>query len=739
MIKGKVYSTTGNILEYATIRLLQKDSSFIQGTITDTLGYYQFKNIDKGEYLLSFSCMGYKSQIQPINTYTNKDTLFTQLESNNILLDEVVVKGASFIRQKDKVLILPDKEQVKHAGTGYDLLYNLMIPELTVNRRTGEVSTLGGTVTLYINGEKADQRDVQSLRPRDIEKVEYYDVPVGKYANDVAAINYITKTYHSGGYVAVDGKQAIGYLSGDYNVSAKFSRKQTTYSLWAGHSMKKYGGEYVQKQEEILFPDYTVGREHLTEDANADNNQQYMQFKVNHTVPTHNLSAQFSLVRNDIPENSLHERLTYSGHYNQETHSSELENSKNLQPSLYLYGNFNLPKQQTMEFSLRGTYSQNDYTRTYAEDQQQALSEVGEDMYTFDVSGRYDIRLPHDNTFGVYGYHLHRITSSTYGGDAAYWQHLWSGETLLFLNYTQRLGSKTYLSLSPGFSYLNYKLHDHEAQRQYSLRLKTNLVARLNEHHQLVFALNIGNNTPEISRINEAEQVIDFLQVKRGNPYLKNANIYSGNIVYSGQFNRLNLQAIAVYERSHHASFTDYYLDGDKLVSSYSSDANVNVFMSQLNVAYRFSDHLRSKLSGGYMYFLIPELNDLTNNCFFGSFDLNYYWKNFSVNAYANASTSRLDNNLVFTKEPFNYGLSLGWSHKEWMAEIGTENPFTKRNHYRSHADYGIYHFSQVQTSRLYQRTGYVKVAYTFDFGRKTSREQGNVNRTIHSAIMKAN
>ena len=72
------------------------------------------------------------------------------------------------------------------------------------------------------------------------------------------------------------------------------------------------------------------------------------------------------------------------------------------------------------------------------------------------------------------------------------------------------------------------------------------------------------------------------------------------------------------------------------------------------------------------------------------------------------------------------------------MAEVGTENPFTKHQHYRGYADYGVYQYNQVRTSRIYQQTGYVKLAYTFDFGKKISREGRNVDTTINSAILKA-
>ena len=101
------------------------------------------------------------------------------MESDNVILNEVVVKGSSYVRKTDHVLVIPDKQQVKHAGTGYDLLYNLMIPSLEVNKRTGKVSTFGGEVALYINGEKAEYEEVQNLRPRDIKNIEYYDTPTG--------------------------------------------------------------------------------------------------------------------------------------------------------------------------------------------------------------------------------------------------------------------------------------------------------------------------------------------------------------------------------------------------------------------------------------------------------------------------------------------------------------------------------------------------------------------------------
>lgn len=736
-IKGLLQGTEQTALPYASVRLLRTDSTFVSGTVTDSLGCYRLNQVSSNDYLLAFSTIGYKPQIISV-TVSNVDVTVptVTLESDNVMLGEIVVKGSSFIRKEDRVLVIPDKQQVKHANTGYDLLYNLMIPSIDVNKRTGEVTTFGGSVSLYINGEKADYRDVQSLRPQDIERVEYYDVPTGKYANDVAAIDYITKQYKAGGYITLDGKQTIGYLGGDYNVGAKVSHGNTSYTVWGGYNMKEYDGTQTEKHEEIYFPEYSVNRDRTTGNANTRNNQQYVQFKVNNRTKKRNLSAQVSLVRDEVPENGSNDRLDYSGYYTQSAQSSEQTVSKGLQPSVKLFGNFSLPKKQNLEFSLKGAYAQNDYTRTYTEDERISLTDANEDMYSFEVTAKYNIKLKHKNTFGVQAFHFHRITSSAYSGDEDSWQHLWSGETLLFLNYTQKFSDKINLVLNPGVSILNYKLHDADLQKQYSLRLRSRLVYRPSKEHQWTFSANIGNISPDISFINNRTQIVDFLQVKRGNPELDNTKLYRLGITYSGTLGHLNMQINTAYEMSKDAVFGDYYIENSKLVNTYRSDADVHILMGQVGLSYRFSDNLRAKLSGMYAYYTLPNLS-LTTNYVQGALDINYFWKDFSVNIYGKASNYQLNYNLSYIREPITYGASVSWSHKGWYLEAGTENPFTKHARYKEHADYGVYKYNQVQTSRINQQTGYVKVAYTFDFGRKTSRDKNDVDRNINSAIMK--
>ena len=742
--QNKLYGTVennGKPLPYVTVRLLETDSTFVSGVTTDTLGKYVFSNIEKGNYLVAFSSIGYKPAfIQIKMSDKNLKVPLVTLETENVVLGEVVIKGSSFIRKDDHVLVIPDKQQVKHASTGYDLLYNLMIPSIEVNKRTGTVSTFGGEVSLYINGEKADYRDVQSLRPRDIENVEYYDVPTGKYANDVAAINYIVKKRQSGGYIFADGKQTIGYMAGDYNIGGKVAHGNTSYSFWGGHTMQKYKGSIVDKNETILFPDYTVYRNRETTAGNYRNNQQYMQFKVSNVNKKRNLSAQIALVRNETPSDENYGLLDYSGHYTYSTRSTDSKQEQNLSPSLRLFGNFNIGKNQTLEFTAKGSYTQNDYTRQYTENENNSLSDVKEDLYSFNFSANYNIKLQHQNSFGVDIRHYHNITSSTYAGDYSSWQHLWTGESMFMLNYSQRFGKHFTMILRPGLSWMNYKLHTEDVRRYCSLKTSSRFSYQFNKKQQLTLAADAGVNQPDISYMNNVDQTVDFLQIKRGNPFLDDMQVYNISLLYNGVFGKLNVVGGTGYSIYTHNVSPIYYLEGDKLIGSYRSDGNIYGLGIILNISYHVTDNLRTKLAFKYLNVQTRKNYNINLDSYSAILDINYFLKDFSINLFGKIPTEKIETStLIVSKSPATYGASVSWSHKGWYIEAGTENPFTRHSRYREHADYGVYQYNQVQTSRIYQRTGYVKLAYTFDFGRKTSRDKNDVDRSINSAIMKAN
>lgn len=740
-LSGKVVDAEGSPLPYISVQLLRADSTFVMGAATDTLGNYLFAKITPSCYLLTFSSIGYKRVTIPANVSTISSKLelpLVRMATDNVVLSEVVVKGASLIRQKDRILILPDKQQAKHGGTGYDLLYNLMIPGIEVDRINGKVKTFGGEATLYIDGRKADFREVQSLRPRDIEKVEYFDVPTGKYGNDIAAINYITRKYKAGGYVALDARQTIGYLNGDYNAVSKISHGNMSYTLFAGYSMNKYDGEMNDIQENFTFSEYDINRKTTTLENKVKNNNQYVQLFLSHLNEQHNLAGRISFVRNDAPDNHSKEMLEYSKGYALNQESNRMINQQGKMPSVDLYGYFNLKNHQYVETSLSGSFTNSSYLYTYQEKDYSILSHTKEDIYDIHADIKYGIQWKERNALSVQASHYHGVTSSQYGGSNPSWKHLWTSETILFTEYNRTFGEKLTLKIAPGLSFLQYHLHGADRIRQINPRLRANLMYRFSKQQQITFDGYFGNTSPNILGLSDAVQEVDALTIKKGNSQLKNCHFGEVKLSYSGQFDNFGLYAIGNYSIADRLNTNDAYIENGKLVKSYRSDINAHFANVLLSLSWKASEHLRLKMDGYWIYSSFFKGISDKQNSISGMVQLDYYWKNLSCSLYGKTGVTTMEAELIRTYEPEKYGITAHWSSGNWLVEVGAESPFTKHRRWKYSMNWDEYNYTSYATGRTYQRTGYVKVIYTLDFGKKTSRDSNNVNRNINNAILKA-
>ena len=736
LVKGNVKSENKQEVIYASIQLLHPDSSFVQGTITDSIGNYCLQNVYSGDYLLFVSSMGYIPQwhIFSIGSQDKKLPLLT-LKKDNILLDEVVVKASSFVRQKDRVLIIPTEQQVKHASTGYDLLYNLMIPGMSVNTQKGSVNTLLGEATLYINGQKADYKEIRALRPKDIEKIEYFEMPTGKYAGDKASVNYILK--NTGGYVALDGMQTIGYLGGDYSANLKVMHKSTSYTLFAGHSMEHNGGIRTDKKEVFYFPEQEISRTTHVDDAELNKNKQYAQLNINNNNDKRTLAGKISFVHQSMPDNYSKSVIEYDSTPVNDINAKTETTQTALMPSLNLYGSFKLGQTQFLNVDLTATYTNNEYIRKYTERNYFSHTKVDESLYNITFSTDYNIQLKHNNSFGLNFSHLHSISSATYKEDFNEWSHLWTTETLLMGQYNQSIG-KIYMSLQFGGDLLQYCLHGNEAKRYLSPHANILLNYQINSENSILYGLNTGNSNPPMEWINNVNQELDSLSVKRGNPHLEKTNYYNSYLVYNHQTGKINLQVAGLYFGAINSVFSDYYIENDKLVNTFRTGGNFHQLKGSLAVTYKIIPSLHIKLLGFYRYNEITGKVKQHRNEWGGSMDINYYWKDFAFNIHGKSTGKTLDNYPAFVDTPANYGAFVRWNHKNWMAEAGTDNTFSKHNRTKMYMDMGVYRFHNSSYSETYQKTGYIKVAYTFDFGKNTSKEQRNINTTINSAILKA-
>jgi len=106
-------------------------------------------------------------------------------------LQEVVALILNMERMDNYIPIHPDANQQCNMSNAYELLQSCFIAGVEVDMQTNTVEAMDAQSTFYINGQPCDARDLVVLRPRDIEKMEYYDISEGKYSNDRTAIHFI--------------------------------------------------------------------------------------------------------------------------------------------------------------------------------------------------------------------------------------------------------------------------------------------------------------------------------------------------------------------------------------------------------------------------------------------------------------------------------------------------------------------------------------------------------------------
>ena len=298
-------------------------------------------------------------------------------------LDEVVVESSYITREDDHILAVPTKEQRRHAVSGYDLLRNLMIPGISVNRTSGMVNTPAGNATIYIDGREVDFREVQSLRPRDIASVEYYDLPSGVYAKDAATINFILKKQENGGYTQIDALQGLGFLNGNYNLISKYVIGTKSINLWGGYSLENPKSS-VNEQETFCFKDNILRRENTYNEADNKAAEKYLQASISNRGNKYIWMLRGGMSWKDERDNADGNTLS-SGIFDSVLHNPEVvgiaSRDKALRPSVYFYGLHTISDTKSLDYVLDTYYSRNDYNRSYEADENSYSSTVKENYW----------------------------------------------------------------------------------------------------------------------------------------------------------------------------------------------------------------------------------------------------------------------------------------------------------------------------------------------------------------------
>ncbi|MDE6786453.1 MAG: hypothetical protein K2J46_05375, partial [Muribaculaceae bacterium] len=417
----------------------------------------------------------------------------------NVTLNEVVVTADNVYRNDDHIVFIPTKEQKDHSPTGYALLYNLMIPGLTISEN-GSVSTMGMHTGMYINGQPADVEDIIYLRPNEVDKIELYDSPTGKYSKDNMALNFIIKHYTYGGYLHLLGEQSAGINSGTYQAAASLNRNSTTYSVYGGYNYADLKNIQVSSLEEYLLPDRQISRE-TSSDQEINNNNKYVQLRIKNQGESRYLVGKVSVVGNDMPSSQSEGNVIVDNIASGSSHSSS--NSRSISPKIDLNGEFTLNTSNTLTWGLHGMYSHNRYDRVYSEAADEYLTEGREDVSSVNASIIYT----HNTKRGKLTAHLsnyYDVYNTHYDGYYSSTENLWKNEALAFLSYNMPFNDKTSLQTRIGVDWYQYRLRGSSKFNTWNPRLNIRFNRNLNRG-MLLWSFMLANSNTDANTINNAE------------------------------------------------------------------------------------------------------------------------------------------------------------------------------------------------------------------------------------------
>jgi len=709
-------------LEFANIALLDRDSTFISGTSCDSIGFFVFDNLRKGDYIISSTFVGYDKIFTLVaQLESNRDLGTIALHSSGTVLNEVTVTGSSVIQKADRKLLIPSATQIKASNSGLTLLRNMQLSRILVNPVSNSVTTLSGeAVQLRINGIEVTAAEVVALNPQDIIRIEYYEDPGIRYGNAAAVIDYITRRRDSGGSVSTNLSNALWRLgfAEDY-LSAKVNHKKSEFSANAYFHYRDLQWTH-ENRETFVFPDRTLQRNEAGRPTKLNEKTLNLTLNYNLNEPDKYLfNATYRNNYNNTP-NSFTDRV--STIYSTNDSSSIVDHSTwwNNTPSLDLYFQRNLKHDQLIIVDAVGTYMDSKSTRLYQQsstmdEPYSSYSCIIGTKYSLIAEGIYEKKLENGKLTGGIK-HSQSYTENNYAGYVTI--HMGLAVSEGYVEYQLRKGKFNYMFGASAMR--TFYSQDNNRMEKYIFRPALRVTYNINNDAYIRYNGFISGNAPSLSDLNNVTQNIDALQVQQGNPNLQTA-WFASNTINAGY----NKKGFSVEFYTQYNYFNKPVMEQITFADSVFVHTNMNQ-----KAFHRIYSELTLKVKPWKDYITLsvtPGLNHYT------SLGIDYYhrydnwrvrgslmahYKNWFLNGDFYTRWNTLWGETVYLGERMLF-LTAGYNTPKWSASVIMLNPFTSEYSvgYENRSALASYN-SNIYSHNLGQVVA-LSFSYNLNFGRK--------------------
>lgn len=667
----------------ATVRCLSGETATVS-TVTDGNGAFQINNADSKECTLQISFVGFDNYTVKLSASKKGDINLGQIpiSPKGNTLEEITVKAGS--RRIDRSLVFPTATDIKVSYDIYSLLRTLNLHGMTIDEINKNVRINGKNVQWKINNVPKTDAEVKNIKPKDILRVEYSDIPSMRELDKGygGVVNIILKEKTEGGYASINGETAFttGFANG--GATLQYNKGKSSLKLDYSVSLRDYDKWKKDEASTFISPEKTIERDLIGKEGDfgyTDHN-----LSLNYTLQPDN-KTQFSVsLRNNFysQDNSPEWLYRQDG---EEIHRSIHSTFRGYVPSVDIFFSKILSDRDMIEADVVGTMrvkGRSRHTLTDIKDgdvigeysmpaDSKRKSLISELFYTHIFNGGHTMSLSVQNTIGC--------SHNDYYVPEDYRDKLDENNTYAYVRLWGKLSGKVQYSIGAGLKY-NHLDNGTERSDFWRNQSSASLAYSPNDNIYVKYSMLYYPTLPTLYAMTSVAQRFDDLQVLQGNPSLKAAQNIENIVYMSYAKNKLNVDFTVSFN---HVSdpiflamgydtadglFTNSYING-----RYNNHFDINCAPSLKGLF----NCLNLLGTVGYSRFWAKtEDTSHTLGNFYWNIGAQLYYKRLSLSAYYMQPRKTLYNETVSTGEKSSR-ITLMWQGKKVTAYAAVYNPFT--------------------------------------------------------------
>lgn len=743
-VSGTVFDFEGRAVPGAAI--FAKADTVTYGMTTGSEGEFEMLFEPTDSVCLKVTMTGYKPVERRIRTEKEKTVIDIVLEDRAATLDEVTVEADMAETTRGGMKYYINAYQREASNDAYTLLNSMNIPGIDVDRRSGKASTATGeAITYYVDGHPASDMELRAIRPKDVLRVEFYDYPLPQFDMKRPIINYVMKKYEYGGYVSLSGTQGFLNENGDYRANFVFNKKKLTYMLLlnGGYSDLNEGTNTKESYRMEENGGFDLSRERNYIDGKSRNYNLGATGLLQYQSDGLMLQNVVMLNYNKQPKKIASDVLNYTPELMPPTESWSSATSKGIQPFWMLYVRKQIKKNQMIAVGTRIQYANTESSSRYtllADGFNPIANDAKSHTYNYMIGTQYSYSFKNNCSLIFSPKIQGNISHVRYTGTNPSLQDVGQTSINVPLYYQGMFKNKYEFSVTVQGTIQTYKVNDNKRHTEIAPTASLYLNIPLSRHAR------IGGNIAymifpggQAAIRSETTQQIDEITLQRGNPDMGMYNTMFANVFYTHAFGNFILSPYAYTTHDFDSPMNTYYMENGMLVKSYADEIGDSHYIGVgLDGSLQLFDRsLVLKAGVNYKNYRYTGLYDRHGNYCSYSLGASYYYRKFSVSLSYKSKQKGFNNGDSHYEIKPSYDLFMTYGHRNWYFEAGCSNVFNKGWYEKTDITAKDYLTTNWSYSDAMDPQFYVKVSYSFDFGRKLQHTKPmEIDSKIDDGIM---